>query len=108
MRRDPELVRASDIGLWAYCHRAWWLARVQQATHQAPERLAYGVELHAEHGAHLRRAQRLQRVAQRRHPVLHAQCRQFRVRDEQIAGVDQFLQRRHARRGAHAHYRRLR
>ena len=62
MRRDPELVRASDIGLWAYCHRAWWLARVQQAPHQAPERLAYGVELHAEHGAHLRRAQRLQRA----------------------------------------------
>lgn len=62
MSRDPELVRASDIGLWAYCHRAWWLARVQDAPHQNPQQLAHGIEMHAEHGAHLVRAQRLQRA----------------------------------------------
>lgn len=62
MSRDPELVRASDIGLWAYCHRAWWLARVQGVPHQNPQQLAYGLEVHAEHGARLAHAQRLQRV----------------------------------------------
>lgn len=62
MTRDPELVRASDIGLWAYCHRAWWLARVQQAPHQKPELLAHGIEMHAEHGARLAHAQWLQRA----------------------------------------------
>lgn len=62
MPRDPELVRASDIGLWAYCHRAWWLARVQQAPHQNPQQLAHGIEMHTEHGARLAQAQRLQRA----------------------------------------------
>jgi hypothetical protein len=62
MSQNRELVRASDIGLWAYCHRAWWLARVQGAPHKNPQQLAHGVEMHAEHGAQLTHAQRLQRV----------------------------------------------
>ena len=62
MTHDRELVRASDIGLWAYCHRAWWLARVQNVAHQQPQRLAYGVEQHAAHGVHTRRVQLAQRV----------------------------------------------
>lgn len=62
MAKDPELVRASEIGLWAYCHRAWWLARVQGVSHQNPQQLAHGTEMHAAHGARLARAQWLQRA----------------------------------------------
>lgn len=62
MSQDRELVRASDIGLWAYCHRAWWLARVRGAPHKNPLQLAHGIEMHAEHGARVVRAQRWQRV----------------------------------------------
>ena len=36
MAKDRSLVRASDIGAWAFCNRAWWLAKVQHAEHENP------------------------------------------------------------------------
>lgn len=63
MSRDRMLVRASDIGLWAYCHRAWWLARVHKAPHRYPERLAHGTAVHETHGRVIVRAQRAQQWA---------------------------------------------
>jgi len=62
MREDRSLVRASDIGLWTYCHRAWWLAKVKGAPHRNPAVLEAGVAAHAVHGGQLVRAHRLQRV----------------------------------------------
>ncbi|MEZ4870232.1 MAG: hypothetical protein R3C14_53375 [Caldilineaceae bacterium] len=56
--RELPLVRASDIGLWAFCGRAWWLARVQGAPHRRPERLARGEQAHAAHGRQVGRADR--------------------------------------------------
>ena len=61
MREDRSLVRASDIGLWAQCHRAWWLAKVKQAPHRNPAVLAAGVTAHAAHGAQVQRAVVLRR-----------------------------------------------
>lgn len=61
MREDRSLVRASDIGLWAQCHRAWWLAKVKQAPHRNPAVLAAGISAHAEHGAEVQHAARLRR-----------------------------------------------
>jgi hypothetical protein len=49
-RRDRTLVRASDIGMWSYCQRAWWLATVQGATHQDPARRQHGTARHRSHG----------------------------------------------------------
>ena len=63
MRRDRTLVRASDIGLYAFCARAWWLARVQDATHDDPARLAQGTATHAAHGAQVRRIAQARRAA---------------------------------------------
>lgn len=62
MSKERTLVRASDIGLWAYCHRAWWLAQVKGAPHQNPQVLSRGAEAHAAHGTRALRAQQMQRI----------------------------------------------
>jgi hypothetical protein len=50
MAKDRSLVRASDIGAWAFCNRAWWLAHVQHAEHENPAALSRGESAHAAHG----------------------------------------------------------
>lgn len=50
-------VRASDLGLWSYCQRAWWLARVQGVPHRRPALLADGTAYHETHGQRAVRAQ---------------------------------------------------
>lgn len=62
MREDRSLVRASDIGLWATCHRAWWLAKVKGAEHRNPALLAAGVSAHAAHGTQVQTARTTRRV----------------------------------------------
>jgi hypothetical protein len=62
MSEDRSLVRASDIGLWAYCHRAWWLAKVQGAPHRNPAVLEAGRAAHAGHGSQVVRARTMQRL----------------------------------------------
>lgn len=62
MARDRSLVRASDIGAYTYCRRAWYLAQVRGVAHERPQQLAHGNEVHAQHGRRVRRAGRLQRV----------------------------------------------
>lgn len=61
MKRDRSLVRASDIGQWSYCQRAWWLARVRGAEHQHPARLVRGTKAHEAHGTTVLQAQRYRR-----------------------------------------------
>ena len=62
LREDRSLVRASDIGLWATCHRAWWLAKVKDAPHRNPAILAAGSAAHAAHGAQVQRVGTSQRA----------------------------------------------
>jgi hypothetical protein len=62
MAKDRSLVRASDIGAWAFCRRAWYLAQVRGVAHSRPEVLRRGTEAHSEHGRQVRRASRLQRM----------------------------------------------
>lgn len=57
MAARRSLVRASDLGLWSYCHRAWWLARVQGVAHRKPALLAQGTATHEAHGKLAARAQ---------------------------------------------------
>ena len=61
MPKDRSYVRASDIGAWNFCHRAWWLAKVQKAPHERPQQLDWGDQSHAAHGRLTSRAQRLRR-----------------------------------------------
>ena len=62
MPKDRSYVRASDIGAWSFCNRAWWLARVQNAPHERPQQLDGGEQSHADHGRLMSRAQRLRRI----------------------------------------------
>lgn len=62
MAKDRSLVRASDIGAWAYCRRAWYLANVRGVAHARPDVLQRGTEAHTHHGQQVRRAGKLQRA----------------------------------------------
>lgn len=53
------LVRASDLAAWAYCRRAWWLARVQGIAPTDAAPLEAGDRYHAAHGRALQRARLL-------------------------------------------------
>ena len=61
MKKDRSYVRASDIGAWSFCQRAWWLARVQNAPHERPQKLDWGEQSHDAHGRLTARAQRLRK-----------------------------------------------
>ena len=65
MKHARTLIRASDIGLWTYCQRAWWLARVRQVTHQHPARLVRGTTHHETHGKTVAQAQQYRRWGHR-------------------------------------------
>jgi len=62
MAKDRSLVRASDIGAWAFCHRAWWLANVQGVPHRNLAILEEGTAVHRAHGHAVVRANRLHKV----------------------------------------------
>jgi hypothetical protein len=62
MAKDRSLVRASDIGAWTFCQRAWWLANVRRARHENPVALERGNRAHTAHGRQWAGAGRLQRI----------------------------------------------
>lgn len=45
-----RLIRASEVGDYVFCHRAWWLRVVEGRTPDNRERLASGTLEHARHG----------------------------------------------------------
>ncbi|MCS6940122.1 MAG: hypothetical protein RMJ55_10075 [Roseiflexaceae bacterium] len=47
-RRLPT-IRASEIGEYVYCARAWWLRRVAGLEPEGRERREYGTALHRRH-----------------------------------------------------------
>jgi CRISPR/Cas system-associated exonuclease Cas4 (RecB family) len=44
-----RIIRASEIGAYLYCHRAWWYQRQGLPSENQAE-LTSGSELHREHG----------------------------------------------------------
>jgi CRISPR/Cas system-associated exonuclease Cas4 (RecB family) len=52
--QDPNLrvIRASELGEYSYCSRAWWYRHVLKISppgHETSERLEAGVEAHTSH-----------------------------------------------------------
>ncbi len=45
----PPVIRASEIGSYLYCRRAWWY-RKQGVESQNQAEMAQGTELHRQHG----------------------------------------------------------
>lgn len=45
----PPVIRASEIGSYLYCHRAWWY-RKQGIESENQTEMAQGTELHRQHG----------------------------------------------------------
>lgn len=58
-----RVLRASEIGEYIFCHRAWWLHRVQGLESANREQMARGTERHAAHGRTVQRAGWLRRAA---------------------------------------------
>lgn len=45
----PQIIRASELGPYLYCRRAWWYRR-QGVVSENQSELATGTELHRQHG----------------------------------------------------------
>ncbi len=58
-----RVIRASEIGEYIYCHRAWWLGRVQGVENANRAQLDAGVVRHRAHGRLVQRAEILTRAA---------------------------------------------
>ncbi len=48
----PPVIRASEIGSYLYCRRAWWYRR-QGIESENKVEMAHGTELHRQHGRHV-------------------------------------------------------
>jgi hypothetical protein len=62
-RNESRVIRASEIGEYIYCHRAWWLGRVKGVENANRAQMDAGVVRHRAHGQAVRRAELVQRVA---------------------------------------------
>lgn len=49
-RQQLPIIRASEMGEYVYCARAWWLRRVAGLEPDGYERREYGTALHHRHG----------------------------------------------------------
>jgi CRISPR/Cas system-associated exonuclease Cas4 (RecB family) len=49
-RQRLPIIRASEVGEYVYCARAWWLRRVAGLEPAGYERREYGTALHRRHG----------------------------------------------------------
>lgn len=58
-----RLIRASEVGQYAYCARAWWLGDVLGYQSAHVQEMAVGQVAHREHGRVVVRYHRVQRLA---------------------------------------------
>lgn len=58
-----DIIRASELGEYAYCARAWWLRRVQGVETHNRAALQSGQTVHDQHGRAVSSFQRQRRLA---------------------------------------------
>lgn len=56
------IIRASEVSQYVFCHRAWWLGRIQGYRPVNDVALSAGTQAHLRHGRVLAGSQRWQRV----------------------------------------------
>lgn len=59
---DP-VIRASEIGRYAYCAHAWWLGSVQGLPSDHRQEMAAGETAHVRHGRGVRTSLQMRRLA---------------------------------------------
>ena len=52
--RNERIIRASEVGQYLYCPRAWWLGAVEGHTSTNRRALARGDTAHRQHGLQVR------------------------------------------------------
>jgi hypothetical protein len=60
---DLRILRASEIGEYVFCHRAWWLDRIQGVESANRGQMDAGVARHLAHGHAVQRSDSLGRAA---------------------------------------------
>lgn len=63
VRDDDRVIRASEIGQYEYCARAWWLGQVLGYRSHNLEEMAAGAEEHTSHGRQVVSYHHWQRLA---------------------------------------------
>jgi hypothetical protein len=62
-KMSDRVIRASEIGQYDFCAKAWWLASIEGVPPSNVGELQSGAAAHAEHGRQVRRAAQLQLMA---------------------------------------------
>ena len=61
--REDRIIRASEIGRYAYCAHAWWLGNVRGLPSAHQRELAAGAVVHRRHGRRVQVTARLSILA---------------------------------------------
>ena len=60
---SDRIIRASEIGQYDFCAKAWWLGSIEGVPQSNVRELQAGSRAHEEHGRQVRRAAQLQLTA---------------------------------------------
>jgi hypothetical protein len=60
---SERVIRASEIGQYDYCAKAWWLGSIQGVPPSNVRELQAGTAMHEQHGRQVNRAGRVQQLA---------------------------------------------
>ncbi len=60
---SDRIIRASELGQYDYCAKAWWLGSIEGVQPSNVRELRAGTRAHEEHGQQVQRATQLQMVA---------------------------------------------
>ncbi len=60
---SDRIIRASEIGQYDFCAKAWWLGSIEGVQPSNIRELQAGTAAHEEHGRQVRRASQMQMTA---------------------------------------------